>query len=181
MNARRIGLAAWGVAIVIILAGAFADAAGLRINTTASLPRGLWRVVATPEAVRVGDVVTFCPPLNAAMELARDRGYVAGGACPGAIEPMMKPVVAMGGDTVEMSAQGVAVNGMAITRSASLPRDGAGRPLPLALPGPIVVSHGQIWVVSSHSARSFDSRYFGPISRDHLTAILRPVWTEAAP
>lgn len=181
MTARRFGLAAWGAAAVIILSAAFADATGLRINTTASLPRGLWRVFAAPEAVRVGDVVTFCPPLNAAIDLAQDRGYVAGGACPGAIEPMMKPVVALAGDTVEMSAQGVSVNGTGIARSAPLLYDAAGRPLPQARPGTIAVSQGQVWVVSSHSERSFDSRYFGPISRDHLTAILRPVWTEAAP
>lgn len=181
MMARRVGLAAWGAATVIMLAGTLADATGLRINTTASLPRGLWRVVAMPEAVRVGDVVTFCPPLNAAIALARERGYVAGGACPGDIEPMMKPVVALTGDAVEVSARGVSVNGTRIAHSATLPRDAAGRPLPKARPGSITISQGQVWVVSSHSERSFDSRYFGPISRDRLTAILRPVWTEAAP
>lgn len=180
MNASRIGLAAWGAATVIIFTGALANAAGLRINTTASLPRGLWRVVAAPEAVRLGDVVTFCPPLNAAIELARHRGYVAGGACPGDIEPMMKPVVAMGGDAVEVSARGVAVNGEQIARSAPLSHD-ASRPLPQALQGLSVVSQNHAWVVSSYSERSFDSRYFGPISLDQLTAILRPVWTEATP
>lgn len=181
MSARGVGLALWGAAAVILLAGGLADTAGLRINTTASLPRGLWRVVAAPGTVRVGDVVTFCPPLNAAIALARNRGYVAGGACPGGIEPMMKPVVALAGDMVEASELGVAVNGTRIIRSAPLLHDADGRPLPQALPEPIAVSQDQVWVISSHSERSFDSRYFGAISRDRLTAILRPVWTEAVP
>lgn len=178
MNARRAGLVAWLLGGSVIAAGVVADGAGLRINTTESLPRGLWQVVGDPAAVRIGDVVTFCPPLLQASAMARERGYVGQGDCPGGLEPMMKPVVALAGDTVAMSPVGVTVNGQALPRSTPLSRDGAGRPLPQAKAGEVPA--GQVWVLSSHNERSFDSRYFGPIPHAHLTAILRPLWTENA-
>lgn len=91
----------------------------------------------------------------------------------------MKPVVALAGDMVAVSSAGVTVNGQMLVRSEPLSRDGAGRPLPQAESGPVGV--GQVWVLSGHSERSFDSRYFGPIPHAQLTAILRPLWTETSP
>lgn len=179
MKARRAGLVGWLLGGSIIAAGMVAEATGLRINATPSLPRGLWLVVGDPGTVRLGDVVTFCPPLVPALAEARERGYVAQGSCAGEFEPMMKPVVALAGDTVAVSSAGVTVNGQSLVRSEPLSRDGAGRPLPQAVGG--TVATGQIWVVSSHNERSFDSRYFGPIPQTQLTAILRPLWTETTP
>lgn len=179
MNARRAGLVGWLLGGSIIAAGMVAEAAGLRINATLSLPRGLWLVGGDPGTVRIGDVVTFCPPLGPALAEARERGYVGPGSCPGGLEPMMKPVVALAGDTVAVSSAGVTVNGQILVRSEPLSRDGAGRPLPQAEGG--TVAAGQVWVLSSHNARSFDSRYFGPIPHAHLTALLRPLWTESKP
>lgn len=179
MIARRAGQVGWLLGGSIIVAGMVAEAAGLRINTTSSLPRGLWLVVGDPGTVRLGDVVTFCPPLVPALAEARERGYVGQGSCAGEFEPMMKPVVALAGDTVAVSSAGVTVNGQVLAHSAPLSRDGAGRPLPQAEGG--TVAEGQVWVLSNYSERSFDSRYFGPIPHAHLTAILRPLWTETTP
>lgn len=179
MTTRRAGVVGWLLGGSIIAAGMVAEAAGLRINATESLPRGLWLVVGDPGAVRIGDVVTFCPPLVPALAEARERGYVGQGNCPGGLEPMMKPLVALSGDTVAVSASGVTVNGQVLAHSAPLSRDGAGRPLPQAVGG--TVAEGQVWALSSHNARSFDSRYFGPIPHAQLTAILRPLWTETSP
>ncbi|MGE5516202.1 MAG: conjugative transfer signal peptidase TraF [Bacteroidota bacterium] len=181
MTARHVGLMGWLLGGSIIVAGMVAEAAGLRINTTPSLPRGLWLVVGDPGLVRIGDVVTFCPPLVPVIELAQERGYVGPGNCPGGLELMMKPVVALAGDTVAVSSVGVTVNGQVLVDSVPLSRDGAGRLLPQAETGPGTVAEGQVWVLSSHNVRSFDSRYFGPIPHAHLTAILRPLWTETSP
>ena len=41
---------------------AAAQMSGLRVNTTASMPVGLWRVAPVVAELRRGDVVTACPP-----------------------------------------------------------------------------------------------------------------------
>jgi len=178
MTGRRFALVVWGVGVGIVLAGMLAHGAGWRINATASLPRGLWRTVGKPGALRVGDVVTFCPPLTAPIRLARARGYLGSGACPADLEPMLKPVVALASDRVAVSGVGVSVNGRLVPRSAPLAADSAGRPLPVLAVNEAAVSVGTAWVVSSHNPRSYDSRYVGPISTDSITAVLRPLWTE---
>jgi type IV secretory pathway protease TraF len=38
------------------------------------------------------------------------------------------------------------------------------------------VESGQLWLLSGHDPRSFDSRYFGPISVSSVQAVARPVW-----
>jgi len=129
--------------------------------------------------LKSGDVVTFCPPLTAPILLARERGYLAGGHCPGNLEPMMKPIAALPGDRMDLSAQGVRVNGRSIPRSTQITADSGGRPLP-SLADDEVVPAGAIWVVSSHNPRSYDSRYFGSIPLANVTAVLRPVWTETS-
>ena len=180
MTGRRFAVVGWGVGAGIILAGALAQAAGLLINPTASLPRGLWRVVENAGAIRAGDVAAFCPPLTAPILLAKERGYLAGGACPGDLEPMMKPIAALPGDRVAASVQGVRVNGRLLPRSAPLADDGDGRPLPILAMTEAAVPPGMAWVVSSHNPRSYDSRYFGPVPLDRIKTTLRPLWTEAS-
>ena len=180
MSGRRLVALAWGVGAGIILAGSLAQAAGWRINTTASLPRGLWRVVENAGSARVGDVVTFCPPLTAPIRLAKERGYLAGGACPGDLEPMLKPIAALPGDTVAVSPQGVRVNGRLLPSSSPMVEDSAGRPLPVLAVEGSIVPPGLVWMVSSHNPRSYDSRYIGPIPLDCVTATLHPLWTEAS-
>jgi conjugative transfer signal peptidase TraF len=178
MTGRRVAVLAWGVGVGILLAGALAQAAGWRINTTASLPRGLWRTVDNSGVVRVGDVVTFCPPLTAPIRLARERGYLGSGGCSGNLEPMLKPVVALAGDRVAVTPLGVSVNGQVVPSSAPLAADSAGQPMPVLAVNEAIVPSGLVWVVSSHNPRSYDSRYLGPISTDSITAVLHPLWTE---
>ncbi len=87
----------------------------------------------------------------------------------------MKPVVARSGDVVSVSKRGVAVNGRAIPNSAPLLKDTANRPLTPWRFGAYTVQPGTVWVVSSYHSRSFDSRYFGPISETRIRGRLRPL------
>ena len=59
---RRI-LAASGMVGALMMASLVgANVAGLRINGTPSMPRGLWQVVANDTPLRRGEIVTVCPP-----------------------------------------------------------------------------------------------------------------------
>lgn len=147
--------------------------AGIRLNTSAPLPIGLYRTT-SDKAARL---IEFCPAEPAA-SLSVNRGYRRRGNCPDGAEPLLKPIVAVAGDTVKVSPQGVAVNGRLLPNSAARPFDTKHRPLPHWPFGEYRVPPGRLWVISSYNVRSFDSRYFGPVSASAIRAHLRPVLTE---
>ncbi len=100
------------------------------------------------------------------------------GTCPDGYAALLKPVVAWPGDTVTTSPAGVAVNGRPVPNSAPLMRDSLGRELHPYPYGTYEVLAGQIWVVSSYSSKSFDSRYFGPVPLKTVREWVRPLITE---
>ena len=152
---------------------------GYRFNETASLPIGVWRITNTGE-LRAGQVVNFCPPNTPELLDARSRGYLDGGRCPGNLERMFKPLVAVPGDRVEVTAQGVVVNGRLVPHSAPLAFDGVGRAMPRP-EGTLAVPRGQAWVASDYSPYSFDSRYFGAIAFDSVFGVATPVLLSESP
>jgi conjugative transfer signal peptidase TraF len=172
---RRViaGIVGAAVAVVGFVVGC--HSAGLWINTTDSLPVGLWREV-PGQAAEPGDVVLLCLPATPAIELGQSRGYIAPGACSTGQEILLKPIAAGAGDMVVVSSDGITVNGRELANSAQLVRDSRGRPLPHVAAGRYRVPPGEIWLVSPHNPRSFDSRYFGPVSATLVRAHMRPVW-----
>jgi conjugative transfer signal peptidase TraF len=110
--------------------------------------------------------------------MSASRGYRGKGNCQDRAEPLMKPTVAVAGDIVEVSSRGVAVNGGLLPNSAALPLDTKNRPLQHWPFGKYRVDTGSVWVISSFNARSFDSRYFGPVPITSIRSHLWPLLTE---
>jgi conjugative transfer signal peptidase TraF len=169
-QAKRLGLA-----VIAILMGTFllGGIAGMRINGSPSLPLGLYISTSDPKA----PLVEFCPPEPYAV-LAIRRGYRTRGTCADGATPLLKPIVAVEGDLVEVSSAGISVNGRMVPNSAPRLTDTAGRPMPVWSVRTQRVGADTVWVVSSYNARSFDSRYFGPITLRSITARLRPLVTD---
>lgn len=149
-------------------------ASGIRVNLSASAPRGLYRAVSAAP-VR-GTWVAACVSADAAA-LGRARGYLGPGPCAGGAEPVLKPIVAVSGDVVELGPQAVVVNGDSLPGSASASLDRSGRPLPHAIWGRHVVAADEVWLISTGVPNSWDSRYLGPFSISQVRAVARPVWT----
>jgi conjugative transfer signal peptidase TraF len=145
----------------------------VRLNISPSAPLGLYRMVDQP-AVR-GVLVAACVP-PAVTRLARERGYLAGGSCPGGTQPVLKRIGAVPGDLVDLELDGLAVNGTRLPDSAPAMSDSRGRPLPHGPWGRTVVAPGEVWLIGIETTRSWDSRYFGPVPLDHVHAV-RPVLT----
>lgn len=143
-----------------------------RFNASGSLPIGLYRLVA-PSLTR-GSLVLACLPRSVA-RLARERGYVHRGNCPGGVAPIGKQVLAVAGDTVEVSARGLTVDGKYVLGSAPLTHDSHGRTLSRATPERSIVRGGTVWLFSNHSPWSFDSRYFGAVEVGVVVGGLRVV------
>ena len=150
--------------------------AGYRVNVSDSLPPGVWQV--RPGPVQRGSIVLICPPDTSLFQGARRAKYIARGACPGGMAPLLKPVAAVAGDRVAVSAAGIRVNGSPIPNTARLGVDGSGRFLPSAQDGESVVPAGQIWLLSSYNKYSFDSRYFGPLAASRVSGVARPVYLQ---
>ncbi len=159
--------------IAIAFAGPFfmASTIGIRINLSPSLPLGLYRKTFDVRA----RLVEFCPEEPYA-RIAMERGYRSTGNCPDGGAPLMKPVIATARDKVEVSSLGISLNGSPIPNTAPMDSDTEGRPLRPWPFGTIRVPDGFVWVASSYNTRSYDSRYFGPVSehsiRSHLTPFL---------
>ena len=143
----------------------------VRLNVSASAPFGLYRLVDEP--VARGVLVVACVP-PAAARLARERGYLGEGFCPGGIQAVLKRVGALPGDLVGLEPGGVVVNGTRLPDSAPAVSDSRGRPLPHAPWGRTVVAPGEVWLIGVETTRSWDSRYFGPVPLDYVHAV-RPV------
>lgn len=153
---------------VLALFGALAAAGIVRLNTTPSLPRGVYLLVpAWGRAPSPGDDVFACMPPGRAARLALARGYVAPSRrdCPSGGVPLLKHVLAAEGDTVAVGPAGVVVRGRRVGLPAPV-RDRLGRPL-RPVSGVHVVGPGALWL-GSDIANGYDSRYLGPVGQEHV-------------
>jgi conjugative transfer signal peptidase TraF len=157
-------LALWGVA----------GALGLRVNTTRSIAPGLY--VVTGEPLHAGAYVLACPPPVQPFLEAHARHYIAPGVCPGGMAYLMKRAAALPGDRVEFTDAAVLVNGHVLPGTARVRADSAGRPLPQPASASAVLGD-EVLLLGDVNPRSFDGRYFGPVERAQVLAVIRPVFT----
>lgn len=154
------------VAIVLII--------GLRLNFTASMPLGIYRIDhVAPSTMQRGMLVAVCAPVGAA-EQGRRRGYLGTGPCPGDSEPLLKTVAAVAGDTVAIASDGVSVNGHLLRNSKSVAADRSGRRMFPWPSGLYRIPRGSIWLYADNE-RSWDSRYLGPVPTRNVLASVTPV------
>jgi conjugative transfer signal peptidase TraF len=136
---------------------------GLVINTTPSLPMGIYRMNGQP--VHLGCYVLFRLP----GEKIQGRPYAKG--------RLIKKVVASAGDYVTISPFGVVVNGHSLVNSAPVDRDVYGQQLPRLQLDSYELQRGEVLTMSAYNPRSFDSRYFGVITSNNIIGVLEPVLT----
>lgn len=174
LRQRRRGfilLAATAASVLLaILAGAFG---GFRINITPSEPIGLWRILPLERDAAVGDLVFVCLPRSALVDEARSRGYLRRGLCVSGYAPLIKAVVAVAGQQVDIF-RTIRVDGAEIPHSALARADGMGRPL-IAARGERIPP-GRVFLHSPFPG-SWDSRYFGSVPTSSIHGIAQEVLT----
>lgn len=168
----RMRAIAVSAALALSLLFAACQVLGLAVNTSQSLPAGLYVNSGS------GSLVVICPP-GTWGPLSAARGYRDDGSwnvhrCTDGAKPLLKPIVAQAGDKVAVSVVGIAVNGKIIKNSAALTRDSKGRILRPWSYGEYRVRDGEVWLVSDFSSRSFDSRYFGPVKTAGILERVKP-------
>lgn len=149
---------------------------GLKIGLTDSAcPPGIYRMV--NHATSRGDLVLACLP-DAIAQFGRARGYLLRGrGCGDGIEPVGKRLSALPGDSVEVTRDYISVNGQRLEHSATFSRDSHGESVKHLAWGHYTVSPGEVWLFGTKDARSWDSRYFGPVPASSVRAALEPVFT----
>ena len=166
-----------GTAIVgsaFLALGMACSAAGARINTSRSIPVGLYWLTERP--IEKGEYVLLCPPPGTVFDEAKKRGYFGAGFCPGDYAYLMKKILAAKRDTVVLADDGVHVNGELVPFSRPLLADKHGRLLPV-LRGEYVLGDSDLLLMTDVSPISFDSRYYGLINRSQIKGVIRPVFT----
>lgn len=172
MNGRKVVAAMLGAALAVPVSLVAFKASGLLINVSESAPVGIWRKA--PELpIERGRHVLLCADKQFGF-LGR---YLHSGPCPNGLAQLLKPVVAMAGDSITIDASGVRVNGLAIQGATPLWADAAGRPLqPIVVSGRVPV--GMVYVISNHSPYSIDSRYLGAVSLSSIETVAIPVMVD---
>lgn len=161
------------VAALLALAWYLIYSGRLWFNLSTSIPPGVYRVDSAQSA-RVGQLLLTCLPEESAV-MARERGYLGYGSCPGNSTPVGKKVVAGPGDVVLINESGISVNGTLLAHTRPQAHDGEGRPLPQQrLEG--TLPQGE-FILAAQRDDSFDSRYYGAVPQELHLGELSPVWT----
>ena len=139
----------------------------LILNLSASLPRGLYFVRHVPTLER--GMLVLVQPDKALENLLVTRGYLPAGV------PLLKPVVALTGDWVCVEDTEVSVNGAVLATNVA-DVDSEGRLLPQW--GECrVLAADEVFLLSTHSEQSFDSRYFGPVASQSIVGTATLLWS----
>lgn len=147
----------------------------IQINPTGSLPIGLYQQQPTHQIHR-GDIVAACLP-KAIAKFSVERGYLSQGHCPGGALPVLKDVIAVPGDTVVLSQHAITVNGKAFLAPRAT-QDGSHRPILDVIPTGTYTNTQGFWLYGANAPqKSWDSRYYGPVSRDDIQGRYRPLFT----
>lgn len=127
-----------------------------------------------PPCVERGALASICLPIGL-QDFGRARGYLAAGDCPGGSSPVLKQIVALSGDEVEVGEDYFAVTAQPLDRASLRHSDSLGRPLGHVELGRHRVRDGEVWVLGVHRERSWDSRYFGPLPIASIRARAKPL------
>lgn len=174
MTPRRRALMNFGIGAVVATAmAAVAYVGGLRFNLTPSYALGIWRIMPLDREVVVGDLIFICPPPTASFAVARERGYLRPGLCPGWFSPLIKTIVAKEGQHVGVG-RTIVIDGSPLPYSQIRQSDADGRVLIAHAGG--FVPPGHLFLYSTF-AGSYDSRYFGPIPAAGVLGLAQPVLT----
>jgi conjugative transfer signal peptidase TraF len=161
-----------GAAIVAIgfsAATAFTGRPVLLINTTPSEPIGLYAAVRAP--IGPGAIIAFQAPVAAFPYADLRLAYLRR-------EPLLKAIAAVDGDRVCTTSGRLVIDGRDVAPIARW--DGQGRALPRWI-ACRPLGAGEVFVFSARVPNSFDSRYFGPVSRQAIEGVFAPVLVTQAP
>lgn len=159
--------AAFAIAIVCFCVSQYS----LYFNVSDSIPKGLY--ILDKRMPKKNDYALFCLR-GEFTELAKERKYLSNGVCNG-LAPIGKRVVAKEGDFIKINRFGTYVQNERLKRSAPLQFDSKGNIMPQRYLSK-VLKEGEYLLIAK-KIYSFDSRYFGIVTKNDILGTIRPVFT----
>ncbi len=153
--------------VLFLVVKAFFVNQNLYINTSKSLPLGVYKLITEISALKKGDIILFCLDENVASDVSKSD-ILSFGNCPFDLSPIGKTVYASFNDMIKIDDRGIFINGRYIdnTRPYYLPSI---KPLMLN-----TILKDDEYIVISQKNNSFDSRYFGIVKRKDIKGKLIP-------
>ncbi len=142
---------------------------GYRINTSPSIPRGIYKLEITRQ-LKQGDLVEICLSDDLA-QYAFDRGYISKGSCSNGYAPLIKEILAIPNDYVVINKKGIKVNNV-FYNLKSQKLDNKNR---ILTPQTINQKIDGYLLVGTNSKDSWDSRYFGVIKSKDIKGSMQKV------
>ncbi len=136
-----------------------------------SLPRGIYRQVNDSPAK--GKIAASCLTYEIAQH-GLQQGYFVTGTCDTGIQPVIKPITAMEGDSVTIQGESISINDQVLPEYKVHHTDSMGRPIKRFTQEHYVLKDGEYWLMSSYKDNSYDSRYWGAVG---ISYIVEPVIT----
>lgn len=160
--------------IAFIAAGILFHAMGFRINLTESIPIGLYRITSAKPLKNA--YVIFCPDDRQSFRLAKNRGYIDHSLNCGGYGYLMKKVVAVSGDILSVTHEGVFVNQTLLPFSKPKLMDGMNRILPQWQKLDYPLKEDEVMTMTNQSEWSFDGRYYGLIHIGQIKGVITSLW-----
>lgn len=146
----------------------------IEFNATASMPIGFYQSVSEP--VHAGSLVSVCLPASITKEGVQ-RGYLTHGPCPGNGIAVLKQVIALPGNQVEVSNTGIQV-GEHFYPAPIKAVDHSGQAVKRFIHNGIYPETTGYWLYGSGDYQySWDSRYYGPVPAANIQGVYRPLLT----
>ena len=165
----------YGGGLLALASIAVIKQAGFRVNTSPSIPLGIYRTTTTP--LSVGSYVLLCPENKEPFITAQKRDYIGAGYCPGGLGYMFKRVAALPNDIITTTANGMYINGKLYPDSKPFHHDALNRMLPIWHANQTRLKAGEVVLMTQGDKNSFDARYFGPLPQQQIVSVVRPVLT----
>lgn len=147
------------------------------INISPSIPLGLYRIEKLDKGsikiLQHGDIVALClmPKVE---EQGLQRRYILPGLKCRKSNPLIKTIFAVPGDNISLAMEKITLNGKNFP-FRTLKYDSQNRSLDI-YPRGAYKHTSNYWVIGSHVANSWDSRYWGPIEPQQILFRLSPIF-----
>lgn len=142
------------------------------INTSPSIPLGLYTIHQIKAPLKQNDLVAVCL-MKSDQAFGLSRGYINPGRRCNGTTPLLKSIIAVPGDNVILSNDEIIVNNK-IYHYITQKFDSKQRILPSWPRGNYQNTQG-FWLIGTNDPHSWDSRYFGFVSKNQIIFLLNPL------
>jgi len=151
----------------------------LFVNVSKSAALGLWVRKPARSPLEKGSFYALCLPVPVAKVALSKRYliYIKKSPCPGHVPMVLKRIVALPGDRIELSPAGLRIEDSPLIPGTQIRHtDSKGRTLSHMSYGSRTIRDGEIFLLGENLDISWDSRYYGPVPESAIRFAVTPLF-----